>query len=540
MKAAMTTLGDDVRVGIYVRRSTDDEHQPYSIDAQDTRLGAYIESQPGWRLVKRFSDDASGASADRPGLTKAMAASRAGLIDVLLVYRVDRFSRNLRDMVTLLDDLEKAGVVFRSATEPFDTATPMGRMLVQMLGMFAQFERDTIIDRVISGMERKAAKGKWKGGRRPFGYTVEKDTHKLLKYDEEAAIILLIFALYTRKRLGGKVVARVLNERGHRTTTGGRWSAYQVLRVLSNRVYIGELSFREILATECHEAIVDLDVFDEAQKILAARGEDYTHRAANGSDYQLTGKMRCPRCDKAMVGTRAHGKNKVYRYYTCFARNRYDSAKCDATRINADAVEPAVLTSLSSFYREHYRLIADAIVRAQAQHMAGEDHQRAELAAVEAELNKANQAIDRYLSAFENGKLEEDDLASRLAGLKAKTKQLRNRHDELISELADAPKALPEADLRQVADHISGIIATGTDTQRKALVETLVAEVKITARDRIIPVFRIPQPRSEEVPVNANKALTKEKSLVRASQEGVRAMTTLVGPRGVEPLLAGT
>ena len=179
-KAATITLGEDVRVGIYVRRSTDDEHQPYSIEAQDTRLDAYIGSQPGWRLTARFPDDASGASTNRPGLAKAMAAARAGLIDVLLVYRVDRFSRNLRDMVMLLDELDSAGVVFRSATEPFDTSTPMGRMLVQMLGMFAQFERDTIIDRVIAGMERKHAKGKWKGGKRPFGYQVDKTTHTCL------------------------------------------------------------------------------------------------------------------------------------------------------------------------------------------------------------------------------------------------------------------------------------------------------------------------------------------------------------------------
>jgi DNA invertase Pin-like site-specific DNA recombinase len=163
-----TSLSEDVRVGIYVRHSTDDDNQPYSIDAQDTRLDAYIDSQPGWRRVKRFADDASsGATTERPGLQQALAAAHAGLIDVLLVYRVDRFSRNLRDMVTLLDDLDQAGVSFRSATEPFDTSTPMGRMLVQMLGIFAQFERDTIIDRVIAGMERKAAKGKWKGERPP-------------------------------------------------------------------------------------------------------------------------------------------------------------------------------------------------------------------------------------------------------------------------------------------------------------------------------------------------------------------------------------
>jgi len=152
--AATADPTEQVRVGVYVRRSTDDEHQPYSIEAQDTRLAAYINSQPGWRQAARFADDASGATTARPGLQRALAAARAGVIDVLLVYRVDRLTRSLRDLVTLLDDLDRAGVVFRSATEPFDTATAMGRMLVQMLGMFAQFERDTIIDRVIAGMER--------------------------------------------------------------------------------------------------------------------------------------------------------------------------------------------------------------------------------------------------------------------------------------------------------------------------------------------------------------------------------------------------
>lgn len=219
--------GSEVRVGVYVRRSTDDEHQPYSIEAQDTRLVAYIGSQPGWRQAARFADDASGAGTYRPGLQRALTAARAGVIDVLLVYRVDRLTRSLRDLVTLLDDLDQAGVAFRSATEPFDTATAMGRMLVQMLGMFAQFERDTIIDRVIAGMERKAAAGKWKGGRRPYGYQVDPATSTLITDQDEAAVVRLIFGLYARDRLGGKTIARTLNDRGHRTTTGGTWSAHR-------------------------------------------------------------------------------------------------------------------------------------------------------------------------------------------------------------------------------------------------------------------------------------------------------------------------
>jgi site-specific DNA recombinase len=327
---AADPLHDDVRVGVYVRRSTDDEHQPYSIQAQDTRLAAYIGSQPGWRQA---------GPTGGPG-------ARAGAIDVLLVYRVDRLTRSLRDLVTLLDDLDRAGVVFRSATEPFDTATAMGRMLVQMLGMFAQFERDTIIDRVIAGMERKAAAGKWKGGRRPFGYQVNSATSTLVPDPAEAGVVRLAFDLYTRDRHGARTIASALNDRGHRTTTGGTWSAHQVVRVLSNRVYLGELTFRGITTTRCHPPIIENGTFADAQRILAARGEDYSKRAANGSDYLLTGLMRCPSCGKAMIGTRAHGRSRVYRYYTCFTRLRYEAARCDAARLDADAVEDAVIAGL--------------------------------------------------------------------------------------------------------------------------------------------------------------------------------------------------
>ena len=527
-KAAMTLLGDDVRVGIYVRRSTDDEHQPYSIEAQDTRLEAYIGSQPGWRLVARFPDDASGASTQRPGLAKAMAAARAGLIDVLLVYRVDRFSRNLRDMVMLLDELDSTGVVFRSATEPFDTSTPMGRMLVQMLGMFAQFERDTIIDRVIAGMERKHAKGKWKGGKRPFGYQVDKTTHTLIVDEHEAVIVRLIFDLYTRDRLGSRALATVLNDRGHRTSSGGTWSGYQVLRALTNRVYLGELTFRENTVTDTHTPIIDLRVWEQAQAILDARGESHAHRAASGSDYILTGKMRCPKCGKAMLGTRATGRNRTYRYYTCWNLTRYNATKCDMSRLNADAVDKAILDALATFYRTQHQLIADAVNHQQAQHRAAHADRHAELDAVDAELTRTDQAIDRYLSAFERGTMNEELVADRLTQLRAKTKQLRVRRDQLALALDDEPTAPEPATLTEVADHITEIITSGAHNQTKALVEALVAKVTITGPDRLVPVFRIPQPRQDNGAAPALPAETAQTGVVRT-------MTKSVGRQGLEP-----
>ena len=182
------------RIAIYVRRSTDEEHQPFSLEAQLAKLHAYITSQPNWVLAATFTDDASGAKLAREGLDNALAAARAGRFDVLLVYRVDRLTRRIRDLATILDELDAAGVVFRSATEPFDTSTPAGRMLVQMLGVFAEFEREMIIDRVINGMERKAAKGEWTLGNPPTATSRTQARHYLVPHPDETTIVTKIFA----------------------------------------------------------------------------------------------------------------------------------------------------------------------------------------------------------------------------------------------------------------------------------------------------------------------------------------------------------
>ncbi|WP_433562473.1 recombinase family protein [Nocardia sp. CA-151230] len=392
-----------------------------------------------------------------------MQAARAGLIDVLVVYRVDRFSRSLRDLVTLLDDLDRARVVFRSATEPFDTSTPMGRLLVQMLGMFAQFERDTIIDGVIAGMERKAAKGLWKGGKQPYGYQVDKTTQTLVVDEAEAVVVRMIFDLYSCRRLGARAVAAELNTRGHRASTGREWSGHHVLRILSSRIYLGELTFRGTTVTDTHPALIDATTFEHAQSILDACGESHAHRAANSSDYLLTGRLRCPRCGRAMIGTRATGRSRSYRYYACFNHARYDTDKCVFTRLDADSVDAAVLEALGKFYRTRHDLIDQAITAQKRHHQDTSSDTRAELTTVTGELTKAQQAIDRYLNAFENSTLDPELLAERLGELRTKTSQLATRRDQLTITLDNEP----------------------------------VAHVAITGPDRLVPTFRIPQPGND-------------------------------------------
>jgi len=278
-----------MRVATYTRISTDEDHQPYSLEAQAERLGAYVKSQPDWELTRRFSDQASGASTERPGLKRALAEARAGRFDLLLVYRVDRFSRSVRGLAQLLEDLDAAGVAFRSATEPFDTTTAAGRMMVQMLGVFAEFERATIVDRVIAGMERKAARGGWCGGSRPFGYDVDPQTGYLTPAPTEAPLVPIIFDRYAHGRDGARALAVWLNEAGHRTKAGRPWSHTAVLTVLRNPVYVGKVFFRDALHDGPHPHLVDEKLFSRVQALLSERGEDYSKRASATSPFLLAG-----------------------------------------------------------------------------------------------------------------------------------------------------------------------------------------------------------------------------------------------------------
>jgi site-specific DNA recombinase len=524
-KAVISPL-DEVRVGIYRRRSTDDENQPYTIEAQGVSLHAYVQSQERWRIVKDWVDDASGATTERDGLKQAMRAVKAGLIDVLLVYRVDRFSRNLRDTVTLLDELDKHNVVFRSATEPFDTATAIGRMLVQMLGMFAQFERDLIVDRVTNGHNRKAAKGKWSGGRRPYGYLKEKVTHFLVPNPAEEGTVKLIFDLYTKDRLGASSIATILNERGYRTSGGKLWSTEPVLRVLTNRVYIGEIVYGEVVVKDCHPKLIEMHQFDEAQRILATRSRSHGHRAANSSDYIATGRLNCPTCGAPMIGTRANGRNRTYRYYTCWTRNKYGTKVCNEPRIDADALDQAVVDVIASFYRSQQALIERAVAIAQNACENGREALEAEAKVIEAKITSTNGKIDKYLDAFEDGKLEPDDVKTRLSKLKEQLQQLRDRRHQLADELATTPVAPGSATLADVNDNIKDVLTTGTNNQLKALVESVVTKIKILGPGRLLPVLRVPQPVGEQLDEPGD-----------AESASVRALSQVVPPIGLEPTL---
>jgi len=219
--------------------------------------------------------------------------------------------------------------MFRSATEPFDTST-RPRMLVQMLGVFAEFERETIIDRVINGMERKASKGKWTLGQVPYGFTLNPPSTPLSPSKTKSRSSS---RSSTCTPGGGSAAAplpptstnAVLRRCAHRSAAKQprtqAWSHktvsdVTVSDVLTNRVYLGEVHFREVIAVGADDAVIDPATFDLAQEILAQRGETPAKKATASSDYHLTGKISCPACARRYIGTNAYGRSRTYRYYT--------------------------------------------------------------------------------------------------------------------------------------------------------------------------------------------------------------------------------
>jgi site-specific DNA recombinase len=209
------------RVCVYTRISTDEESQPTSLQSQRERLEAFCQAQEGWRIVAHKQDQATGTKLDRPGLQAALDLGRSGAIDPLLVYRVDRLSRKVRQLAQLAEELDALGVVLRSATEPFDTGSAAGRMMLQMLAVFAEFEHATIVDRISAGIERRAKQGRWFGGRPPFGYLFSNEERVLVPDPVKAPVVRHVFDLYTRKRLGTRTIAQQLRDEGAPAPSAG-------------------------------------------------------------------------------------------------------------------------------------------------------------------------------------------------------------------------------------------------------------------------------------------------------------------------------
>jgi site-specific DNA recombinase len=484
-----------VRVAIYRRISTDEERQPFSLDAQQERLATSVAAQPGWVLTRNYSDRMSGKRLDRPGLQQALRDARAGRYELLLVFKVDRLARSTGGLAKVLEELDAAGVAFRSASEPFDTATAAGRMMMQMLGVFAEFEREMIVERTRMGLARKAARGEWTGGTPPFGYRYHPERRILLAVPSEAALVQRIFTLYADRRLGSAAISGLLNDAGQPTTRGRRWTPNRVLGMLRNPTYIGQLPFNGQQHQASHEPIIDPELFQRAQLLLAERSDSPRAQAANATDYLLTSFLRCQRCGHGFVGTAAHGNGGTYRYYTCFARQRHGTARCDQQRLPAGPLEQAILAEVLAALDDG-SIFQEAARRAQQAWHAQHPGRQAELAGVRATLAERRAAIDRYLRAFEARRLPEATCAHRLAELDREVRGLEVRAAALEVECDTTPTIATDHLLAGIQGSIQRAVVEGAPEQLKQVLDAVVDRILVESRACIQPYFVAPAVRT--------------------------------------------
>ena len=243
----------------YARVSTEEQAQDgYGLAAQETRLRAYAEAL-GLTLADIITDDGfSGGKLDRPGLTALRARIESGEVGTVIIAKIDRLSRNLRDLLNLYaDEFEAHNVALVSVAEQFDTSTPAGRLFFQMVGSFAEFERSIITDRLSGGRKQKATKGGYAGGRAPLGYSATKGSKALAVDEEGAAAVRRLFVL-ADEGLSNAAIADRLNAEGFKTAEGAQFHAMQVWRAVKRRnTYQGGYTFAGVHTEDgAHAAIL--------------------------------------------------------------------------------------------------------------------------------------------------------------------------------------------------------------------------------------------------------------------------------------------
>ena len=343
-----------MRCAVYTRKSSEEglEQEFNSLHAQREACEAYIASQrsEGWVVLRDQYDDGgvSGGTLERPGLKSLMQDIEDGLIDVVVVYKIDRLSRSLADFAKLVEVFDRTGVTFVSVTQQFNTTTSMGRLTLNILLSFAQFEREVTAERIRDKVAASRKKGIWMGGVPPYGYRVE--NRKLLEDPERAEHVRWIFARFIE--IGSATeLARQLTQRGLVTPNGNRMDKKYLYRLLNNRAYIGEAVHKGDSYPGEHEAILERDIWDKVHTILQ---ESPRKRAANTraeTPALLKGLIYGPD-GAAFSPTHTRKRGKLYRYYVSQTILKHGAGSCPIGRVPASEIETAVIDQVRAVFRQ--------------------------------------------------------------------------------------------------------------------------------------------------------------------------------------------
>ncbi|MFH1093944.1 MAG: recombinase family protein [Candidatus Omnitrophota bacterium] len=351
---------------IYTRKSTSEglDQDFTTLDAQRESAENYIASQKseGWiALQEQYNDGGfTGANLERPALKKLLAAIKNHTADCVIVYKVDRLSRSLLDFSRLLEFFDQHNVTFVSVTQHFNTNSSMGRLTLNILLSFAQFERELISERTKDKMGAARKRGQWLGGRPPLGFDIDRENKRLVINPEESKLIKEIFDLYLKVK-SLLQVAKLLNNKGTRTkysihktgkSFGGKtFGVTHIQSIIRNVLYIGKVNYEGQIYNGQHEAIIDEETFNAAQETLKLNRRERKVTKNTECTGLLSKLLHCKTCNTLMFHTYTLKKDlRKYRYYLCTSAQKRGYATCPTRSINSQAIENAVLENLKIIF----------------------------------------------------------------------------------------------------------------------------------------------------------------------------------------------
>ena len=367
------------RCAIYTRKSSEEglDRSFNSLHAQREAAEAYIKSQSheGWVLNTKEYDDGgfSGGSVDRPGLQQLLQDVTAGHIDIIVVYKVDRLSRSLNDFAKMMDLFDQHNVSFVSITQSFNTTTSMGRLTLNILLSFAQFEREVTGERIRDKIALSKRKGMWMGGRVPLGYDAV--NRQLTVNFSEAAAVKHIFSSFLRLKSVTLLVVELKHSgyksKSHKnrngTISGGiPFTRPAIYKLLNRRLYLGEIEFKGEIYEGQHQAIIDKEMWNEVQALLNSDNLDQRAKVASTATAPLLGLLYGPD-GQAMTSTHTRTKKKRYRYYVTHQAQKYGHRSCPLGMIPAGDIEGIVFDQLKAMFKqpqiiiETWRLVREEV-----------------------------------------------------------------------------------------------------------------------------------------------------------------------------------
>jgi site-specific DNA recombinase len=426
MEGRMTAIAKTrIRCAIYTRKSSEEglEQSFNSLNAQREACEAYITSQrhEGWHALSTKYDDGgfSGGNIERPGLKLLLEDISAGKVNTVVVYKVDRLTRSLADFAKIIEQFDSQQVSFVSVTQQFNTTTSMGRLTLNVLLSFAQFEREVTGERIRDKIAASKRKGMWMGGIVPLGYDLK--DRKLLINKREAATVREIFEQYLRLGCVSKlkdyldrssIRSKTRTSREGRKSGGQKYSRGALYELLRNHIYVGEISHKGQIHLGEHAAILERELFEKVQHMLTENRQGNLRRKTRNRAALLTGKLYDENGVR-YIPTHSNKAGRRYHYYTSQAVIKNRSARVELGRIQARQIERAVTNALISALSSRVHLLKLATecspdrepleqLRAASEHIIGRwiDDQEASLRSIIERVTVSQGAIELIFNPF--------------------------------------------------------------------------------------------------------------------------------------------